>query len=58
MAFVLPLVEKLKGIGKKSGRPPTVLVMAPTRELAKQVDFIMAGLFLKFFDVGGNLLSG
>ena len=41
MAFVLPLVEKLKLIGKKSGRPPMVLVMAPTRELAKQVGFML-----------------
>lgn len=40
LSFVLPLVEKLKAEGLLStnwGRPPTVLVMAPTRELANQV---------------------
>ena len=41
LSFVLPLIEKLKVVrGTLSalrGRPPTVLVMAPTRELANQV---------------------
>ena len=40
LSFVLPLIEKLKAEGSLStlwGRPPTVLVMAPTRELANQV---------------------
>ncbi|XP_006820781.1 nucleolar RNA helicase 2-like isoform X2 [Saccoglossus kowalevskii] len=37
LAFALPLVEKLKNTEFKAGRPPQVLVMAPTRELAKQV---------------------
>eukprot|EP00898_Chlorokybus_atmophyticus_P002543 jgi/Chlat1/328/Chrsp1S00218 len=41
LAFVLPIVESLKasnGVGKgKYGRAPSVLVLAPTRELAKQV---------------------
>lgn len=48
LAFVLPIVETLmkssggsegKGPGGKlaHGRPPRVIVLAPTRELAKQV---------------------
>lgn len=43
MAFVLPILESLvNGTHKASrrtdyGRPPTVLVLLPTRELAKQV---------------------
>lgn len=40
LSFVLPLIEKLRAKGSLSklrGRPPTVLVMAPTRELANQV---------------------
>ena len=37
LSFVLPLNEKLKDIPRKSGRPPTVMALAPTRELAKQV---------------------
>lgn len=40
LSFVLPLLEKLAsegGIKKLKGRPPCVLVMAPTRELANQV---------------------
>nr|XP_039269918.1 nucleolar RNA helicase 2-like isoform X1 [Styela clava] len=39
MSFALPLVEKLQRIGvrRNSGRPPKILVMAPTRELALQV---------------------
>ncbi len=40
LAFALPLLEKLSAVGGLSnqrGRPPTVLTMAPTRELANQV---------------------
>ena len=33
-AFVLPIIEKLSGISVR----PTVLIMAPTRELAEQID--------------------
>ncbi|XP_021345048.1 nucleolar RNA helicase 2-like, partial [Mizuhopecten yessoensis] len=38
LSFALPLVERLQeNHVNKRGRPPKVLVMAPTRELAKQV---------------------
>ena len=44
LSFVLPLLERLAagegsegGLRKLRGRPPAVLVMAPTRELANQV---------------------
>lgn len=40
LAFVIPVVERIiaaGGIAKTRGRTPKVLVMAPTRELAKQV---------------------
>ncbi|XP_069124943.1 nucleolar RNA helicase 2-like [Argopecten irradians] len=38
LSFALPLVERLhQDNTQKRGRPPKVLVMAPTRELAKQV---------------------
>ncbi|XP_041362568.1 nucleolar RNA helicase 2-like isoform X2 [Gigantopelta aegis] len=38
LSFALPLVEKLnKKLDQKQGRYPKVLVMAPTRELARQV---------------------
>lgn len=44
LAFVLPIVERLRNdplIQKQVyGRPPSVLVLAPTRELAKQVRMI------------------
>ncbi|XP_063048299.1 nucleolar RNA helicase 2 [Engraulis encrasicolus] len=38
-SFAIPLVEKLQADGddRKRGRPPKVLVLAPTRELAIQV---------------------
>ena len=39
-SFAIPLVERLQEAGfnsKKPGRNPQVLVMAPTRELAKQI---------------------
>lgn len=50
LSFVLPLVEKLKleNLTRKRGRAPKVLVLAPTRELAKQVgesfDFLRSDL--------------
>ena len=44
LSFVFPLLERLAGeqgseggLRKLRGRPPVVLVMAPTRELANQV---------------------
>ena len=40
LSFVLPLLEKLSAEGSTrndQGRPPLVLTMAPTRELAIQV---------------------
>ena len=39
LAFAVPVIEKLlaSGAALKRGRAPRVLVMAPTRELAKQV---------------------
>lgn len=37
LAFVLPVVELLQGEREERGAPPKVLVLAPTRELAKQV---------------------
>ena len=40
LSFVLPLIEMLAAeeeVRKSKGRPPVVLVMAPTRELANQV---------------------
>ncbi|XP_007938866.1 nucleolar RNA helicase 2 [Orycteropus afer afer] len=38
-SFAIPLIEKLQGElqDRKRGRPPQVLVLAPTRELASQV---------------------
>lgn len=43
IAFAAPLVERLlrlssKGDSRKFGRPPRALVLAPTRELALQID--------------------
>lgn len=50
LAFVLPLVEilaKEDGPGaKKHGRSPRVIVLAPTRELAKQVRAMTLGVQL------------
>lgn len=39
LAFALPVIEKLRKVdgAQRPGRYPRVLVMAPTRELAKQV---------------------
>jgi len=46
LAFVLPVVERLLNdkVTSAWGQPPKVLVLAPTRELAKQVGnfYIMA----------------
>ena len=41
LSFVLPLLERLSAEGPTriyQGRPPLLLVMAPTRELAIQVN--------------------
>ncbi len=37
-AFMLPLLQRLKAAPRSPGRGPRVLVLAPTRELAMQVD--------------------
>ncbi|CAN0165128.1 unnamed protein product [Pylaiella littoralis] len=52
LAFAVPVIEKLLAAGPgslKPGRKPRVLVMAPTRELAKQVaaDFELTAPSLK-----------
>ncbi|CAM9683057.1 unnamed protein product, partial [Hapterophycus canaliculatus] len=52
LAFAVPVIEKLLAAGSgslKPGRRPRVLVMAPTRELAKQVaaDFELTAPSLK-----------
>jgi hypothetical protein len=49
LAFVLPIIEMLaKDVGpsgrRPAGRPPSVIVLAPTRELAKQAS---VGLLLR-----------
>ena len=42
LAFALPVIEKIlagrEGVRPSHGRPPQCLVLAPTRELAKQVE--------------------
>lgn len=49
LAFVLPVLESLTNGPAREfrktgyGRPPTVIVLLPTRELAKQVIFIYPG---------------
>lgn len=47
LAFVLPIVERLRNDPliqqQVYGRPPSVLVLAPTRELAKQVRKMLNG---------------
>lgn len=47
LAFVLPIVERLRNdplIQRQVyGRPPSVMVLAPTRELAKQVSATVGG---------------
>jgi ATP-dependent RNA helicase RhlE len=37
-AFVLPLLDKLQQVKPEKGRPIRVLCLAPTRELAQQID--------------------
>jgi ATP-dependent RNA helicase RhlE len=37
-AFVLPLLERLSRVGRRAPRPVRVLVLAPTRELAIQIE--------------------
>lgn len=38
MSFALPVIERLLlKVGKSNSRDPKVLIMCPTRELAKQV---------------------
>jgi len=50
LAFVLPILEclleqgALATAGKTYGRPPRVIVLAPTRELAKQVSLPVHGM--------------
>ena len=41
LAFVLPIIETLQkaSTSRERGRPVSVIVLAPTRELAKQVSF-------------------
>lgn len=42
LSFALPIVERLQEKPvSKAGRSPRALVLAPTRELAKQVCFVM-----------------
>lgn len=44
LSFVLPILERMAvegSIRSGRGRPPCTLVMAPTRELANQVDACM-----------------
>ncbi|KAI3633264.1 hypothetical protein MIR68_008802 [Amoeboaphelidium protococcarum] len=48
LAFALPVIERLKQGGSDGCKYPSVLVMCPTRELAKQVA-------LEFQTVSGNL---
>ena len=48
LSFVLPLLERLVaegGLRKSRGCPPVVLVVAPTRELANQVNSEVQALF-------------
>ncbi|OWF45620.1 nucleolar RNA helicase 2-like [Mizuhopecten yessoensis] len=57
LSFALPLVERLQeNHTNKRGRPPKVLVMAPTRELAKQVcnDFESVGDKISTFCIYGG----
>ncbi|XP_070544483.1 nucleolar RNA helicase 2-like [Ptychodera flava] len=56
LAFALPLIENLQDVEPKGGRPPKVLVMAPTRELAKQVseDFESVGPYLSTVCIYGG----
>jgi len=49
LAFVLPILESLARAPPRPGRAPSVVVLAPTRELAKQVheDFEKYGAVLR-----------
>lgn len=64
LAFALPLAEKLKSLKQQNsqrGRHPRVIVMAPTRELAKQVagefESIAAAEFNVLCVYGGTSIS-
>lgn len=56
LSFALPLVEKLQKENIKATRAPKILVMAPTRELAKQVcdDFSSICTSLSAFCIYGG----
>ena len=47
LAFALPIIERLRAAGslasRERGRQPRVIVLAPTRELAKQVRVVNGG---------------
>ena len=64
LAFALPIIEALLAQpprGSERGRPPRVIVLAPTRELAKQVadDFASVAPGLTTLTVyGGVSLEG
>lgn len=58
LSFVLPLIEKLQKKKKtKEGRMPRVIVLVPTRELAKQVyeDFLTVSGDLSAFCIYGGV---
>jgi ATP-dependent RNA helicase RhlE len=38
LAFALPIIERLAGLGKAAGNKPQALILSPTRELAIQID--------------------
>jgi ATP-dependent RNA helicase DDX21 len=61
LAFVLPIVQSLansqqkaSGGGGRSGRLPSVIVLAPTRELAKQVSVLVCGVCMRQRLFGGR----
>lgn len=58
LAFSLPVAERMRkqGIDKTRGRPPKVLIMTPTRELAGQIekDFRSSSPFLSFITIYGG----
>jgi ATP-dependent RNA helicase DDX21 len=67
LAFALPIVERLRRAdvaeakSRERGRAPRVIVMAPTRELAKQVEeeFVsLAGALLKVMCIYGGTAYG
>ena len=56
LAFALPIIERLRAnalVGFKGGRPPRALILAPTRELARQV----SDDFLSLAGKGSNVLA-